>query len=203
MNAVMTHAARQVIIYNVMMRSDAEMLKMLMIVMCNIMGKTRKQLEELRGFIDREGKNLTIVQPERPGIPGTRRRTNEARLHCRLERRLKKQLIFGEMCGLKQFLSRNQQRRIIILQQLHQQKLCEQKRKLHYTIWRNLKLKRHSAREEVDTAKIVSIEFPSGVDREAFIMQRRYEQAISSYSFQVQMKQKGFEIDRPSFYKIA
>ena len=68
--------------------------------------------------------------------------------------------------------------------------------------WLNLKL-RWLAREEAETAKMASMELPSDLDREVLIMQRRYEQAISSYSFQVQMKQKGFEIDRPSFYKIA
>jgi hypothetical protein len=59
------------------------------------------------------------------------------------------------------------------------------------------------AHEEVEAAKMASMELPSVLDREVQIMQKRYEQAISSYSFQVQMKQKGFEIDRPSFYKIA
>lgn len=62
-----------------------------------------------------------------------------------------------------------------------------------------------SAQEQANTAKakVVSMELPSGSDREILIMQRRYERAISSYSFQVQMKQKGFEFDRPSFYKTA
>lgn len=62
-----------------------------------------------------------------------------------------------------------------------------------------------SIQEQVNTAKAkaVSMELPSGPERELLILQKRYEQAISSYSFQVHMKQKGFEIDRPSFYKIA
>ncbi len=60
-----------------------------------------------------------------------------------------------------------------------------------------------SAREEADTAKMASIELPSVLEREILIMQKQYEKAISSYSFQVLMKQKGFEIDRPSFYKVA
>jgi len=60
-----------------------------------------------------------------------------------------------------------------------------------------------SAREEADTAKMASKELPSDLEREILIMQRRYEKAISSYSFQVLMKEKGFEIDQPSFYKIA
>ncbi|WP_186668018.1 hypothetical protein [Sporosarcina sp. BP05] len=59
------------------------------------------------------------------------------------------------------------------------------------------------AREEADTSNMASKELPSVLEREILIMQRRYEKAISTYSFQVLMKQKGFEIDRPSFYKIA
>lgn len=60
-----------------------------------------------------------------------------------------------------------------------------------------------SVREPSNTEKVVTIELPSGLEREALIMQRRYQQAISSYSFQAQMKQQGFEFDRPSFYKTA
>lgn len=60
-----------------------------------------------------------------------------------------------------------------------------------------------SVREQTNTTKAVTIELPSVLERETLIMQRRYEQAISSYSFQVQMKQQGFEFDRPSFYKTA
>ncbi|MER2090240.1 MAG: hypothetical protein ABS920_10905 [Sporosarcina sp.] len=59
------------------------------------------------------------------------------------------------------------------------------------------------AHEKAEAAKIASMELPSDLDREVQIMQKRYEQAISSYSFHALMKQKGFEIDRPSFYKIA
>lgn len=59
------------------------------------------------------------------------------------------------------------------------------------------------AHEEVEAAKMASVELSSVLDREVQIMHKRYEQAISSYSFQIQMKQKGFETDRPSFYKIA
>ncbi len=60
-----------------------------------------------------------------------------------------------------------------------------------------------SVHKQTNTAKAATIELPSGVEREVLIMQMRYEQAISSYSFQVQMKQQGFEFDRPSFYKTA
>ena len=57
--------------------------------------------------------------------------------------------------------------------------------------------------EEAESVKMASMELPSALDREVRIMQKRYEQAISSYSFQVHMKLKGFENDQPSFYKIA
>ena len=54
-----------------------------------------------------------------------------------------------------------------------------------------------------EAARMASMAFPTDLDREVFLLKKRYEQAISSYSFHVQMKQKGFESDRPSFYKIA
>lgn len=56
--------------------------------------------------------------------------------------------------------------------------------------------------DELQTAGLASDDLPS-LDREVFLLQQRFEQAISSYSFHVQMKRKGFEIERPSFYKIA
>lgn len=57
--------------------------------------------------------------------------------------------------------------------------------------------------EEAESAKIASMELPSKLDYEVLEKQRRFEQAISSYSFHVQMKQRGFEIEWPSFYKVA
>lgn len=59
------------------------------------------------------------------------------------------------------------------------------------------------AREEAEAARMANMNLPSQLEREVLILQKRYEQAISSYSFHVQMKRKGFEIERPSFYKIA
>ena len=57
--------------------------------------------------------------------------------------------------------------------------------------------------EESEVAKIASMELPSKLDYELLKTQKRYEHAISSYSFHVQMKQQGFEIQLPSFYKVA
>ena len=59
------------------------------------------------------------------------------------------------------------------------------------------------AKSEIETAKMASVELPSSTDREMHKLQKRYEQAISSYSFHVQMQKRGFEIDVPSFYKVA
>jgi hypothetical protein len=56
--------------------------------------------------------------------------------------------------------------------------------------------------EELQTASVASEDLPS-LDREVLLLQKQYDQAISSYSFHVQMKRNGFEIERPSFYKIA
>ena len=60
-----------------------------------------------------------------------------------------------------------------------------------------------ATRDDVEAARVASMAFPTDLDREVFMLKKRYEQAISSYSFHAQMKQKGFESDRPSFYKIA
>lgn len=57
--------------------------------------------------------------------------------------------------------------------------------------------------EEVGMSEVASMELPTAIDREVLVMQKRYEQAISSYSFHVQMQKNGFESDMPSFYKIA
>ncbi len=59
------------------------------------------------------------------------------------------------------------------------------------------------ARKEVETGNIVSFELPVGVDREAFMMQKRFEQAISTYAFQAEAKQKGYDFDEPQFSKVA
>lgn len=70
----------------------------------------------------------------------------------------------------------------------------------------------HQAKSEIDIAareeaaaaiEPASIELSSTIDREMHKLQKRYEQAISSYSYHVQMQKKGFEIDSPSFYRIA
>ena len=111
-------------------------------------------------------------------------------------------LLVGEMCGLKQFQNPNRRQQIITLQLLHQQKSCGQSAdQIHNRAQSEIDIA--SAREEVDPSKMTSKELPSVLEREILIMHRRYEKAISTYSFQVLMKQKGFEIDRPSFYKIA
>lgn len=64
-------------------------------------------------------------------------------------------------------------------------------------------IERVSSVEEAESAKVASTELPSKLDYEVLEEQRRFEQAISSYSFHVQMKQQGFEIEWPSFYKVA
>ncbi|MEK5040032.1 hypothetical protein [Sporosarcina sp. FSL K6-3457] len=59
------------------------------------------------------------------------------------------------------------------------------------------------ARKEIETGNIVSFELPVGVDREVFMMQKRFEQAISTYAFQAEAKQKGYGLDEPQFSKVA
>lgn len=59
------------------------------------------------------------------------------------------------------------------------------------------------ARREAETGNIVSFELPVGVDREAFMMRKRFEQAISTYSIQAEAKQKGYSLDEPQFSRVA
>ena len=59
------------------------------------------------------------------------------------------------------------------------------------------------ARKEVETGNVVSFELPAGVDREAFMMRKRFQQAISTYTFQAEAKQKGYGLDEPQFSKVA
>ncbi len=59
------------------------------------------------------------------------------------------------------------------------------------------------ARREVETGNIVSFKLPAGVDREVFMMQKRFMQAISTYAFQAEAKQKGYGLDEPQFSKVA
>lgn len=58
-------------------------------------------------------------------------------------------------------------------------------------------------REETETAQVALMDVSSAADYKALLMQKRYERAISTYSFQVEAKQNGFKIDWPSFYKVA
>lgn len=57
--------------------------------------------------------------------------------------------------------------------------------------------------DDLETAEMASKEFASTAEREVHKLQRKYAQAISSYSFHVQMKQSGFAIPSPSFYRVA
>jgi hypothetical protein len=57
--------------------------------------------------------------------------------------------------------------------------------------------------DDAEAVEVAFMDLPSEIDRELMKMKKRYEHAISTYSFHVQMKQRGFNIDFPSFYKIA
>lgn len=69
-----------------------------------------------------------------------------------------------------------------------------------------------SAQTEINTAvqheqEVIAaqsaMEYPTAIERELFELEKKYERAISSYSYQVQMKMNGFQIATPSFFKIA
>ncbi|MDS9472348.1 hypothetical protein [Sporosarcina pasteurii] len=61
-----------------------------------------------------------------------------------------------------------------------------------------------AVQNEKETAVVQSaMEFPTAIERELFELEKKYERAIESYSYQVQMKMNGFQIEKPSFFKIA
>lgn len=45
--------------------------------------------------------------------------------------------------------------------------------------------------------------FPTPIEQTLFEREQKFKQAVSAYSFQVQMKMNGFKVDTPSFLKIA
>lgn len=55
----------------------------------------------------------------------------------------------------------------------------------------------------IETAKSTSMELPMRTDRETLIMEKRYEKAITSYSFQVDMHKNDFKHESPSFQSVA
>ena len=59
------------------------------------------------------------------------------------------------------------------------------------------------AMSRAEMTKSVSTELPSTTDRETLIREKRYEQAITSYSFHVQMQKNGFKHESPSFQEVA
>lgn len=54
-----------------------------------------------------------------------------------------------------------------------------------------------------ELAKSASLELPTTTDRETLIMEKRYEQAINSYSFQIEMEKNNFKHESPSFHSVA
>ncbi|MBE1552952.1 hypothetical protein [Sporosarcina limicola] len=56
---------------------------------------------------------------------------------------------------------------------------------------------------EAGTVKEASVKLPFNVLRELPQVQKRYEKAISTYTYQIQMKQNGFEIGWPDYYESA
>ncbi|WP_318614931.1 hypothetical protein [Sporosarcina sp. YIM B06819] len=59
------------------------------------------------------------------------------------------------------------------------------------------------ARQAAETGKVKSFELPAGVDRETFIMQKRFEQAISTYAFQAEARKNGYELNKSKFSAVA
>ena len=66
-----------------------------------------------------------------------------------------------------------------------------------------LEVKIATQQEAIETADMTSMEHATNIDRKMLLLQKKYKQAISSYSFHVQMKKNGFAIELPSFYRVA
>lgn len=64
-------------------------------------------------------------------------------------------------------------------------------------------MKEKVTQRNVGNEKFFSIELPSTAKWEEVDLQKRYEKARSSYSFQLDMQKKGFLHEMPSIYKIA
>ena len=59
------------------------------------------------------------------------------------------------------------------------------------------------AKSRTEMTKSASMELPATTDRETLIMEKRYEQAIKSYYFHIEMQKSGFKHESPSFQKTA
>jgi len=64
-------------------------------------------------------------------------------------------------------------------------------------------LEHHAAQQEMPATNIPTTELPSAEERELFLMQKRYQQAISAYSVQAEARQNGYAIEWPSFSRTA
>lgn len=64
-------------------------------------------------------------------------------------------------------------------------------------------VKQAAYREGIRKKNTTSIELPSSQKWEDIELQKRFEKAVSSYSFQIDMQKRGFTHDVPSFYKVA
>lgn len=63
----------------------------------------------------------------------------------------------------------------------------------------------NAAVQEASEAELaqLSMEFPTRIEQTLFEQKQKYQRAITAYSFQVQLKMKGFKIDTPSFLRVA
>lgn len=59
-----------------------------------------------------------------------------------------------------------------------------------------------SEETSADFAKL-QMQFTTPIEQTLFEREKKYEQAISAYAFQVQLKMNGFKVDTPSIFKIA
>lgn len=64
-------------------------------------------------------------------------------------------------------------------------------------------MERSVVQQETVATHIPTAELPSSEERELYVMQKRFQQAISAYSVQTEAKQNGYAIEWPRYYKTA
>lgn len=64
-------------------------------------------------------------------------------------------------------------------------------------------IKAATLQDAIEVAEVKSMSHTSNLERNIHLLQKKYDRAISSYAFHVEMKKNGFAVDLPSFYRVA
>ncbi|MFS0575951.1 hypothetical protein AB1K83_09960 [Sporosarcina sp. 179-K 3D1 HS] len=64
-------------------------------------------------------------------------------------------------------------------------------------------MEQNAAQQETVATNIPTTELPSAEERELYLMQKRFQQAISAYTVQADARQNGYAMEGPSFSRTA